>query len=133
MAKRWALCKYGFYEEPEDQGGTRVPKINVYPNTVAPRIVSNAGSWALVQFTTNNITQLENDPDIIMFADLPYGVSWATQPNAARTAIRDKILAAGFNFSFSSEKTVQWVLEYVAGQIVPGYVVQSTDIVDPWG
>lgn len=135
MAKRWAACRYGFYEEPEDQGGTRVPKINAYPGCNAPRQISSPANanWGMVQFVTNNVAQLESDPDIILFADLPYGVSWASQPNAARTAIRAKMIAAGFEWNVSSEWTVQRVLEYACSQLQPGYVISATDIVDPYG
>lgn len=27
MAKRWAICKFGFYEEPEDMGGPHPDRI----------------------------------------------------------------------------------------------------------
>ena len=126
MAKRWAICKMGEYDEP----GFIVPKFNVYGAN--SRIWSKDGlNWCFGQVAHDNIAELQADPDIYVLPDGSLDMSVGSIPSAVRTTMRNRLEAAGFAFSeVKTTWTVRQVLNYLARQLQPGMDVDSGDVQD---
>lgn len=132
--KRWFIARLGFYEEPENEGGARVPKVLAYPNTVLLRMWSTPTFlWGIGRIATNNAAQFDGDNDVFIIPDLTLGASWGSMPANQRNVVRNRMEQAGFVWVVQTSWTVQQVLEYACAQIQPGVNVAAQDAADPWG
>ena len=57
--KRWFIARQGFYEEPENEGGSLVPKVLAYPDTILLRQWTKPGfNWGFGRIATNSSRSL---------------------------------------------------------------------------
>lgn len=133
--KRWFIARLGFYEEPEDQGGSLVPKILAYPNTLMLRQWTRPGlNWAFGRMATDSAAQFADDNDVYVLPDTVMDMSVGSIPVAVRNTMKTRFEAAGFEFAFvKTSWTVRQLLQYLAGQVQPGIETEANDAPDPWG
>ena len=133
--KRWFIARQGFYEEPENEGGSLVPKVLAYPDTILLRQWTKPGlNWGFGRIATNSITQFDGDNDIYVLPDAVMDMSVGSIPASVRTTMRTRLESAGFVFSaVKTTWTVRQLLEYIGAQVQPGIEVEAQDGVDLWG
>lgn len=126
MAKRWALCALGDFEND----GNRVPKFNLYP--VNSRIWTKAGSdWCFGQIATDNVSEMAADPDIYVLPDGSMDMSVGSIPTTVRAEMKARIESAGLSFTaIKTTWTVRQMLNHIAGQFQSGVDVEVGDVQD---
>lgn len=132
--KRWFVARLGFYEEPEDQGGSQVPKILAYPNTLMLRQWTRPGlNFAFGRMATDNVAQFAADNDVYVLPDTVMDMSVGSIPVAVRNTMKARFEAAGFQYAnVKTAWTVRQLLRYLSDQVQPGIETEANDGSDPW-
>lgn len=128
--KRWAICRLGDYEGD----GSISQKFMLYPGVSFRSWTKPGFNWCFAQIATKDLTPLQADPDIYILPDGTMDMSLGSVPAGVRTAMRNKLEGAGFDYAaVKATWTVRQFLHHIARQIQPEINVESGDVRDVEG
>lgn len=124
--KRWALVKMGDF----DNDGGRVPKLNLY-NCNSNVWDKPGNDWALARFSfaSQNMGQIQTDPDILLLPDITADAALSSMATGARNVLMAQIEALGYTVpSNASATTMRMFVQGTLDQIQPGLNAEAFEV-----
>lgn len=126
--KRWFIARM---VEEEPGSDSWAPAVHKYGCNY--RVWTKPGfAWSFGQLGAKDLTAMQADPDIYILPDASLDIAWSAVPTGTRTAVRNKLEAAGFSYSgITTGLTIRQILVKLQQQLQPALSsVEKGDVTD---